>query len=192
MLKRLKSDTGNAVTILGLASILLIAAMGSLVFDFSKNVQLKSAYENAAQNAAQSAIIYIHPHGGLSSKSVETAFERYKENRKVIVGDSPFGYAGNKDKGNTKSYNISVTACPSGATYSPGNIDKRCITFNANGNTGGKPSKVFDERVFLANTYTDIIIDVEEHSNNMFMGILGDDFKSQKIPVVVRANKHYD
>lgn len=180
MFKRLRSDKANAITILSLTAIMLIATMGSLVMDFSKNVQLKSAYENAAQQAAQAGVRHIHPHGGLKKEAIGEVFRVYHARRNEIVGDSTFGHGING-----KAYDIRVRACTHGGSCTP-------WTSRVTVNRGGSVRVPNLNANFLNAKYTRLQMEVREHSTNQLMGLIGKEFKEQIIPIEVEARTHYN
>lgn len=89
--KRLKSDSGAAVTILGLALTALILLMACFMIDFVKNGQIKNDYTGAAQRATQAALINQNGVGGLTS--IDSANSLIKEYMLETRG-----YAFNDDK----------------------------------------------------------------------------------------------
>ena len=54
--RRIQSEDGKAITIMGISLIVLVLLMGIFIVDFSKAVYIKNLYSSFALKAAQTAV----------------------------------------------------------------------------------------------------------------------------------------
>lgn len=83
--KRVKSDSGDAVIVLGIMLMIVTIVIGGMLLDISKAFQLKSSYIEAAQKAAQAAIRYQNSEGFLEAEAAAEALRVYETVSKPSV-----------------------------------------------------------------------------------------------------------
>lgn len=88
--KKIKSDSGASITIMGFALILLILLCGIMIIDVSKNVYLSSILTRNVQMAAQTSIKQQLGNGALKLTSVNNAISEYVKLRNGEEGTKSF------------------------------------------------------------------------------------------------------
>lgn len=107
--KKLKDDKGNAVMVLGIMLIIAVLAIGAMLLDISKAFQMKSAYNDAAQKAAQAAIMHTNQEGYLKAESIGEALNVYENiARPSTIKDGYMSFCSNTS--NSRDVEIKIKA----------------------------------------------------------------------------------
>lgn len=90
-MKNLNKDDGNAVIVLGIMLIIATLTVGAMLLDLSKAFQLKSAYNDAARKATQSAIRHQNTEGYLTAEAIGEAIRAYEvDTRPAVINDGNY------------------------------------------------------------------------------------------------------
>lgn len=93
MKRKISSDKGNAMVVIGITLIVAVLLIGGMITDLSKAHQLKSSYIDAAQKASQIAIREQTSDGFLMPKAASKLIYEYENNTRLSIFGS--GYIDN-------------------------------------------------------------------------------------------------
>lgn len=184
--KRIASDEGNAVLLMGLAIFGLILLLGIFFVDVSKNVSVVNSYTQYAQRATQSGLRRQDTVGNLMPEAVEATFLEYLNERdsseRKLAGQTTQFRDGEviSQSGGTAPYRkscalkygedpvmkikLSTDKDPSKGTQS--------TTFTyKNGTITPSLAGYYDE--FYRNSYRSINLVVEDYGDNYFFSLFG-------------------
>lgn len=82
-MKRIKDDTGAAITIMGLYAVMVLFILGGLLIDVNKNTAARTQFVNLGEISAKAAIKHQTGKGGLNDKSGLSAVEFYRKEVKT-------------------------------------------------------------------------------------------------------------
>jgi len=88
LLKKIRSDDGESVTIFGMGLMLLVILLGVFMIDIGKNVYFRQVQYRNTQTAAQTAIKNQNSVGGLEIEAVNSAIKEYTTLRNGNGGSS--------------------------------------------------------------------------------------------------------
>ncbi len=203
---RLRSDRGNAILILGLAILVIIALVTGLMADVAKSVQARHEYSSLAQKAALNGLKEQNSRGGMNYKAIESTVREYMKLRdgEYKVGDQVADTC-KTEKGPcqvaTAPLRAMCSANPDFAAYPVitlsfseegkhidgwnGTSTEKKITYS-NGQYSVDPSTL--AREFNTKNFKKITIDVKEVSDNYFLSMFGRPCQTYSIKETARQS----
>lgn len=179
----IKSDRGEGVTIMGLASLLLLLLLSIFIVDFTKTMYIKNLYTSFAQKAAQTAIKSQDAIGGLLPTSANSIVTEYMTQRSGggNTADAQSHRSSCEINGNypriTISYDNSRQVGSSSVSYS---------------STNGQIPHLLDANQFYKKQYNTIQIDVVDVTDNYFFGIFGQPCAEVNVTASAITTSHFD
>lgn len=186
--KRLKSNRGNAILIMGLAIFGLILLMSIFFVDLSKNIYVRNNYTQMAQRATQTALKQQNSIGGLTPKAAEAVIKEYLEEREPKqLCSSTQGGSGQVpcQTVETKAFrSICEDKFPNypeievSFSTERDNKDKSSegdsfgVTFTSKGKTIPEVTEA-QKRLFYRNQYRTIRVKVKDFGDNYFFSMFG-------------------
>lgn len=188
--KRIQSDNGAYVTIIGIAVIVLILLMAIFIVDASKNLYIKNQYYQAAQRATQTAIKDQDMIGGLKKSAMNHLIDEYK----IQTGRAK------DDTGASLETGAFRGSCSNGKDYPKIKIyydnkkrDNRGGTLIYTSVGFSKmPINAQDEAKFRTNQYNTIGIEVEDVAQNFFLGMFGNNCSVIKTKASATISSSHD
>ena len=195
--KKLKNDKGNAVIVLGIMLIVVVLTIGAMLLDITKAFQMKAAYNDAAQKAAQAAIMHTNQQGYLTANSIGEAVRVYENvARPATIKD---GFMSSCDR--PRSIDIKIYAMKDdfkrGQLYSIDDSSRVRISDTAEDITNRFLSHI-EINEFEGKKYTGIEIELQESTPNIILpntsviaGINdGKAYKCQELGIRAGASKY--
>lgn len=184
--KRIKSDEGNAVLLMGLAIFGLVLLLGIFFVDVSKNITIVNSYSQYAQRATQAGLRRQDNVGNLMPEAVKATFDEYlhernSSSRKLAGQTTTFSDGQNiQQSGGTapfrRSCSIKYGKDPvmkvRMSTDREPNKGTKSVTFTYRDGVITPPiSNYYDD--FYRNSYKTIILEVQDYGDNYFFSLFG-------------------